>query len=139
MNPFGTFFGSQRHHPNRSNDRIPLTYTLIAPQGKSLAPSYNGSSERALMCLLPFEKELPCGELMTDLLSFADGSFATGSDGVLSPFEGENVFVHKVDNKLENAKIRSPLMSGIKGNLGKYIFRGAKAITYILRRQRKAR
>ncbi len=48
MNPFGTFDGRQRHHPNRSGDVVPRTYTLIAPQGKSLAPSYNGSRERAL-------------------------------------------------------------------------------------------
>jgi hypothetical protein len=48
MNPFGTFDGRQRHPPNRSGDVVPRTYTLIAPQGKSLAPSYNGSRERAL-------------------------------------------------------------------------------------------
>ena len=139
MNPFGTFFGSQRHHPNRSNDRIPLTYTLIAPQGKSLAPSYNGSTERFLLCLLPFEGEMPEGDELAELLSFADGAYATGSDGVLSPFEKENVSVHKVDNKLENAKIHSHLLSGIKGNLGKYIVRGTKAILYVIRRQRRAK
>ena len=139
MNPFGTFFGSQRHHPNRSNDRIPLTYTLIAPQGKSLAPSYNGSAERFLLCLLPFEGEMPEGNELAELLSFADGAYATGSDGILSPFEKENVTVHKVDNKLENAKIHSPLLSGIKGNIGKYIVRGTKAILYVIRRQRRAK
>ena len=52
------------------------------------------------------------------------------------PFESENVTVHRIENKLENAKIRSPLMSGIKGNLGKYIVRGTKAIVYIIKRQR---
>ncbi|MCR4563206.1 MAG: hypothetical protein K5755_01035 [Clostridiales bacterium] len=139
MNPFGTFFGSQRHHPNRSKDRIPLTYTLIAPQGKSLAPSYNGAGETAVMCLLPFEGGMPDGDKLNELLSFADGAYATGSDGILSPFEKENVSVHKVDNKLENAKIHSPLLSGIKGNLGKYIVLGTKAILYIIRRQRKAK
>ena len=139
MNPFGTYFGNQRHHPNRSGDRIPLTYTLIAPQGKSLAPSYNGSSERFILCLLPFDGNMPDKEKLDRLLAFSDGAFATGNDVILSPFDGENVTVHKIDNKLENVKIRSPLMSGIKGNLGKYIFRGAKALTYILRRQKKAK
>jgi len=139
LNPFGTFFGSQRHHHNRSGDRIPLTYTLIAPQGKSLAPSYNGSRERALMCLLPFEGEMPEKEKLDNLLSFADSAFATGTDGILSPFEGENVSVHTIGNKPENVKIHSPLLSGIKGNLGKYIVRGTRAITYIVRRQHKAK
>ena len=139
MNPFGTFFGSQRHHPNRSNDRIPLTYTLIAPQGKSLAPSYNGSRERAVMCLLPFEGNDPAKEELEALLAFADGSFAEGSDGLLSVYEGENISVHSAGENLENVKIHSPLLSGIKGNLGRYIVRGAKAVGYIVRRQRSAR
>ena len=82
---------------------------------------------------------MPEGERLNSLLSFADGAFATGTDGVLSPFEGENVYVHSIDNKLENAKIHSPLLSGIKGNLGKYIVRGTKALIYIIRRQYKAR
>lgn len=136
MNPFGTFFGKQRHHNNRSCDRIPLTYTLIAPQGKSLAPSYNGSREIAVMCLLPFENSMPDEKALENLLAFSDGAYATGTDGILSPFESENVTVHRIENKLENAKIRSPLMSGIKGNLGKYIVRGTKAIVYIIKRQR---
>ncbi len=139
MNPFGTFTGSQRHHPNRSGDRIPLTYTLIAPQGKSLAPSYNGSRERAAMCLLPFAGETPDAGALADLLAFADGAFAVGSDGVLSPFSGENVSVRPVETDPGDVKIRSPLLSGIKGNLGRYVFRGARALTYILRTQRKAR
>ncbi len=139
MNPFGTYFGKQRHHNNRSGDRIPLTYTLIAPQGKSLAPSYNGSRETAVLCLLPFENKMPDEKTLSDLLAFSDGAYATGSDGILSPFENENVTVHRVENKLENAKIRSPLMSGIKGNLGKYILRGTKAVVYIIKRQRYSR
>lgn len=139
MNPFGTYFGKQRHHINRSGDRIPLTYTLIAPQGKSLAPSYNGSSERAVLCLLPFEGKEPGESELSSLLAFADGAFAEGTSGPLSPFEGENVSVHAADSKLENVKIRSPLLSGIKGNFGRYIVRGAKAITYIVGRQIMAR
>ena len=139
MNPFGTYFGKQRHHHNRSGDRIPQTYTLIAPQGKSLAPSYNGSRERAMLCLMPFEGSLPDEERLKALLAFADGAYATGCDGLLQPFDGDNVAVHRVDKPLENARIHSPLLSGIKGNLGKYIVRGTKAIAYVLRRQRGAK
>lgn len=139
MNPFGTFFGTQRHHHNRSNDRIPLTYTLIAPQGKSLAPAYNGCRERAVLCLLPFEGAMPEEERLQTLTAFADGAYVTGSDGNLAPFSGENVSVRPVKKTLANARIHSPLLSGIKGNLGKYLVRGTKAITYILRRQHRAR
>jgi hypothetical protein len=39
MNPFGTYYGKQRHHFSRANDEILETYTLVAAQGKSIAPS----------------------------------------------------------------------------------------------------
>lgn len=139
LNPFGTFFGKQRHHQNRSGDRIPLTYTLIAPQGKSLAPAYNGSRETAVMCILPFEGNLPEKGALGELIAFADGAYVTGKSGGLSPFCGDNVTLNCADSRLENAKIHSPLLSGIKGNLGKYVVRGARAISYIVRRQRGAK
>ena len=135
MNPFGTFYGRQRHHHNKSDDRIPLTYTLIAPQGKSLAPAYNGARERALMCLLAFTGVKPESETLHNLLAFADGALVTGTDGILSAYAGENVSVHRVEKQPENATIHSPLLSGIQGNLGKYAVRGAKAVGYIIRKQ----
>ncbi len=139
MNPFGTYFGPQRHHPNRSNDRIPLTYSLIAPQGKSLAPSYNGCSERAVLCLLPFEGSLPEEERLGDLLAFADGAYVTGHSGCFAPFAGDNVTVHRAEQQLAGVKIRSPLLSGIKGNLGRYVFRGVRAVAYIVGKQIRAK
>ena len=139
MNPFGTFFGRQRSHRNRSGDRIPQTYTLIAPQGKSLAPSYNGSAERAVLCLLPFAGSRPDADALKQLLAFADGAYVTGSDALLAPFEGENVTVRRVEHPLEDAKIRSPLLTGIRGNLGRYLVRGTRAVAYILRRQHGAK
>ena len=139
MNPFGTYFGKQRHHPNRSNDRIPLTYSLIAPQSKSLAPAYNGSRERAVLCLMPFEGSMPQESALDALTVFADGAYPTGSDGCLSPFAGDNVRVHRAENMTGNPKIRSPLLSGIKGNVGKYIRYGTRAIAYIVRSQIRSR
>ena len=139
MNPFGTYFGKQRHHPNRSNDRIPKTYSLIAPQSKSLAPAYNGSRERAVLCLMPFAGSMPEDSLLDALTDFADGAYATGSDGCLSPFAGDNVRVHRAENTAESLKIRSPLLSGIKGNIGKYILYGTRAVAYIIRSQIRAR
>lgn len=139
LNPFGTFYGRQRHHPNRSGDRIPKTFTLIAPQSKSLAPSYNGSRERAVLCLWPFSGKLPEAACFVDQLAFADGAYATGIDGLLSPFEDDNVQVHQSDGQTVRDKIRSPLMTGIRGNLWKYVVYGARAVSYIVRRQRKAK
>ncbi len=137
MNPFGTFTGRQRHHPNRSGDKIPLTYTLIAPQGKSLAPSYNGSRERMLLCLLPFTGETPDSRRLNTLLAFADGAHVEGTSGPLSPFSGENVCLRPASAQA-GQKIRSPLLTGVKGNLGKYALRGARAVLYIARRQHAA-
>ena len=139
MNPFGTFYGKQRHHKNKSDDRIPLTYTLIAPQGKSLAPAYNGARERAMLCLLPFSGKSADETRLKELLAFADGAAVAGTDGVLSAYAGENVTVHQVEKKTENIKIHSPLLGGIRGNLGKYIVRGAKAVGYIIRKQLHAK
>ena len=139
MDPFGTFDGRQRRHPNRSGDRIPLTYTLIAPQGKSLAPSYNGSRERALLCLLPFAGGAPEEGRLADLLAFADGAHAEGTDGVLSPYAGENVWVRGAKAETGRVRVRSPLLTGIRGNYGKYVFYGARAIAYIVKKQRQAR
>ena len=139
MNPFGTFAGRQRHHPNRSGDRIPKTYTLIAPQGKSLAPSYNGSRERALLCLLPFAGDRPEEDRLASLLAFADGAYVTGADGILSPFAGDNVWLRGAEKQDGTVKVRSPLLGGVKGNLGRYVVRGAGAVAYILKKQRQAR
>ena len=138
MNPFGTFSGEQRHHPNRSGERIPKTYTLIAPQGKSLAPSYNGAAERAVLCLLPFEGDLANDPRLPDLLAFADGAAARGTDGVLSPFGGDNAETRPAAPQTHE-KIRSPLLTGVKGNVGKYAVRGVRAVSYIARRQRAAK
>ena len=139
MNPFGTFYGRQRHHPNRSDDRIPRTYTLIAPQGKSLAPSYNGSRERAVLCLLPFAGDQPDGQKLRDLLAFADGAYACGGDRSLSPYAGENVWVQNAKKQTGKIRVRSPLLGGVKGNPGKYVVYGAKALAYIVRKQRRAK
>ena len=139
MNPFGTFHGRQRHHPNRSGDRIPRTYTLIAPQGKSLAPSYNGSRERAVLCLLPFAGEMPEDDRLRELLAFADGAYVTGKDRSLSPYAGDNVWIRGAEKQNGTVRVRSPLLGGVKGNLGKYVFYGAKAIAYIVKKQRRAK
>ena len=82
--------------------------------------------------------KLPEETSFADQLSFADGAYVTGSDGLLQPFSGDNVTVH-IGGGPVNEKIRSPLMTGIRGNLWKYVLYGTRAIRYIIRRQRQAR
>ena len=73
-----------------------------------------------------------------ETLAFADGAYATGSDALLAPFSGDNISVHTGGGPV-NEKIRSPLLTGIRGNLGKYLVRGTRAVAYILRRQHGAK
>ena len=68
MNPFGTYYGNQRHHFSRGNDEILNTYTLVAAQGKSIAPSYNGSSETAMFGLYPMNENGSKGQRRSFLL-----------------------------------------------------------------------
>ena len=74
MNPFGTYYGKQRHHFSRSKEQILDAYTLVAAQGKPLAPSYNGVSETALLGLYAFSGTLS-DELLKEICAFADGSW----------------------------------------------------------------
>ena len=66
-------------------------------------------------------------------------AFVTGTDGPLSPFAGQNVATGAAAPTEDDRKLRSPLLTGIKGNWGKYAARGTRAILYIVRRQRQAK
>lgn len=141
MNPFGTYFGKQRHHWSRTGGQILETYTLITPQGKSIAPAYNGCSETSLLALYGFEGgEIP-DDTLTDIIAFADGGVVNAPEGsVLSPFYENNVTLKKaLADNVDEAKLKSPILTGIGGNLGKYITKGSKAIGHIIKAQIKAR
>lgn len=138
MNPFGTYAGPQRHHPNRSGERIPKTYTMIAPQGKSLAPSYNGSRETALHCIAPFSGKFPEEQSLQRHLAFADGAYVTGTAGPLSPFREDNIQLHPPGEIQTKIKMHSPVLTGFGGHPLRFIYRGVRAITYILLRQKQA-
>ena len=141
MNPFGTYYGPQRHHWGRANDEILATYTLVTPQGKSLAPAYNGNSETAMLGLFAFDGALPEGKLLEDILAFADGAVATDNeDGILTPFYEDNVsFKEAKADSIDESKLKNPIMTGFAGNFKNYVTKGAKAIRHIIRAQRKAR
>ncbi len=141
MNPFGTYFGKQRHHWSRTKGQILETYTLITPQGKSIAPAYNGCSETALLGLFAFYGDEIPNNIMNDIIGFADGSVAASpKSSILTPFYDNNVIFKKaLVEDIDETKLKSPIMTGIAGNLGKYITKGSKAIGHIIKTQIKAK
>ena len=141
MNPYGTYYGKQRHHFGRAKDEILDTYTLVAAQGKSIAPSYNGSQETAIFGLYPMSKEGITVDERNEICAFADGSVITTNDNSsISPYSKDNVILHESKSDGINEKdLKNPVLTGFSGNLGKYITNGAKAITHIIKTQYKAK
>ncbi len=141
MNPFGTYYGEQRHHWGRAKDEILATYTLVTPQGKSIAPSYNGNRETAMLGLCFFKGAKPSKANLTDLLAFADGAVVSAPQACpLAAFQKDNVsFKEAQADGIDESKLKNPILTGLGGNLGKYITRGAKAIGHIVAAQIKAK
>lgn len=141
MNPFGTYYGNQRHHFSRSKEEILNVYNLVAAQGKSIAPSYNGCSETAIMGLYAFEGELTEGERLDEILAFADGAvLSCGEDEAVEIFTRDNVTFEKPkEDGINEGSLRNPVMTGFYGNLKQYITKGPKAIMHIITTQLKAK
>ena len=141
MNMFGTYYGKQRHHWGRANDEILNTYTLVTPQGKSIAPSYNGNSENAVMALYAYPKGKTDENDLAQAVAFADGAVVTAPESaLLQPFYDDNVKFKEIKSQAESdVRLRNPILNGISGNLSKYITRGSKAIFHIIKSQIKAK
>ncbi len=141
MNPFGTYYGKQRHHHGRAKDQILDVYTLVTPQGKSIAPSYNGSSETAIFGLYPMSDKGLSQEERDEICAFADGAVAVSPEnGEVKPFTKENISVREgTADGIDEKDLRSPVLTGISGNLGKYITKGSRAIGHIVFTQIKAK
>lgn len=141
MNPFGTYFGKQRHHFSMSKNRIQEAYMLIAAQGKSLAPSYNGVSETSFNAISFFDVKMPDDGKTAEACAFSDGCIIEADkDCPVQPFTGDNIITKTaVSGSEDNEKLRNPVFYGVKGNIGKYVICGSKAITHIIRAQLKAK
>ncbi len=141
MNPFGTYYGKQRHHWSRAKGQILDTYSLITPQGKSIAPAYNGCSETAILGLYAFEGDEIKNEVLSDIIGFSDGGVAVSDENsIFAPFYDDNVIFKKaLTENVDETKLKSPIMTGITGNVGKYITRGSRAIAHIIKAQIKSR
>jgi len=75
LNPFGTYFGKQRHHATHGNGVGAQVAVYSAPQFLPLAPSYNGALEEFLLAIFPFENE-PDEKLWKQAIGFCEGSIA---------------------------------------------------------------
>ncbi len=142
MNPFGTYYGKQRNHFSRAKGEILDAYTLVAAQGKPLAPSYNGCSEKALMALYAFEGDFDERDVrVTEALGFADGAvLSCGEDEAVGNFEGDNVTFRKAQTDgITEAKLKNPVMTGFAGNLKDYVVKGVRGIGHIIIEQIKSR
>lgn len=141
MNPFGTYYGPQRHHSGRAKDEILATYTLVTPQGKSIAPSYDGVTETSVMALCGAEAKLPDDGIPAEVCAFSDGAVVIAPDGSpLLPFSRDNVSFRKaVETGETGEKLMNPVFSGISGNIIKYVTRGSRAISHIIFNQIKAK
>lgn len=141
MNPFGTYYGKQRHHFSRAKNQIQDVYTLVTPQGKSIAPSYNGSCETAVLGIYPLSAEGLTDEERLEICAFADGAVATAPEGSeVAPFTKDNISVREgTADGINEKDLKSPVLTGLSGNLGKYITKGSRAIGHIIVNQIKAR
>lgn len=141
MNPFGTYDGPQRHHWGRAKDEVLGTYTLVSAQGKSLAPSYNGVTETAVSAFFPFDGEKISDEQLSEINAFSDGAVVTAPESsIAQPFYGCNVeFTDTKEVNISENELKNPIAMNFKGNLGKYVTKGTRAISHIIREQLKAR
>ncbi len=111
LNPFGTYFGKQRHYPSRGNGCVMELYNTTMPQARSIAPAYNGACERSFQLLSGMN--LTCvqkagdareTELGADLHAFADGAVRVEESGKIHLFNGDNVSLHSAKRKSEDVK-----------------------------------
>lgn len=126
LNPFGTYFGPQRHYPTRGNGSSMGLYLAAAPQARSLAPAYNGAYEEAVQALYPegLERE---AEL------FSDGSVALGC-----AYEGDNVKLREaVGNKVDPKDLKSVTFVEQIGGVGPAIDLVRRYTENLLRAEKK--
>lgn len=111
MNPFGTYYGNQRHHFGRAKDQILNVYTLVASQGKSIAPSYNGSTETAVLGIYPLSADGLTEKEKTEICAFADGAVtASAKESDIQPFSGDNITVREgTADGINEKDLKNPL------------------------------
>lgn len=73
LNPFGTYYGRQRHHKTYAGGLAQKLVAAASPYHRSLAPAYNGVGTSFSLALFPFRGKLPGRGLLAKIKAFCDG------------------------------------------------------------------
>jgi len=73
LNPFGTYYGKQRHHATYGSGLGALAAVHSAPQFFPLAPAYNGAFEEIMLAIFPFDSG-SSATAWEQAIAFSDGS-----------------------------------------------------------------
>lgn len=100
FNPFGTYFGRQRHHKTYSGGLAQNLVVAASPYHRSLAPAYNGVYTRFMLGLFPFVGGTLEPHTFRHVKAFCDGGvyFSRPNEYTEEPSE-ENVVLHELHEK----------------------------------------
>lgn len=100
FNPFGTYFGKQRHHKTYSGGLAQKLVVAASPYHRSLAPAYNGVCTRFMLGLFPFRGGALEPDTFHRIKAFCDGGvyFPRPNEYTAEPSK-ENVELHKMHEK----------------------------------------
>ena len=76
-----------------------------------------------------------------EICAFADGALITADKNeIIGAFTNDNITLHESNaHGIDEKDLKNPVLTGLSGNLGKYITNGARAITHIIKAQIKAK
>jgi hypothetical protein len=117
FNPFGTYFGRQRHHKTYGAGLAQKLVVAASPYHRSLAPAYNGVCTRFMLGLFPFNGGVLEPPAFNHIKAFCDGGvyFSRPNEYTEEPLK-ENVVLHELHKKAsQSADANHDLQSLAKG------------------------
>jgi hypothetical protein len=119
-NPFGTYYGSQRHHRTYKGGLAQKLVVAASPYHRSLAPAFNGCKTNFLLALFPYQKSKIDDKTVNNVKSFCDGGLITTLPNEFTIDEiADNVTTNRHQGSIyENGenltKLSSNITSGLK-------------------------
>jgi hypothetical protein len=100
FNPFGTYFGRQRHHKTYGAGLAQKLVVAASPYHRSLAPAYNGVCTRFMLGLFPFMGGVLEPHTFNHIKAFCDGSvYFSRPNEYTEESSIENVALHELHEK----------------------------------------
>jgi hypothetical protein len=100
FNPFGTYFGRQRHHKTYSGGFAQKLAVAASPYHRSLAPAYNGVRTGFLLGIFPFRGKMPESDTFDRVKAFCDGGvYFSPPNEFTSEQQKEYVELHRPDKR----------------------------------------